>query len=75
MIMTVDDKLLDVQNKIERKIGGIGKGKYSRILRMAKKPTRDEYIKVVLITGVGIVLLGLVGFFIYLIMGVYVPVP
>jgi protein transport protein SEC61 subunit gamma-like protein len=73
--MTVDDKLLDVQNKIERKIGGIGKGKYSRILRMAKKPTRDEYIKVVLITGVGIVLLGLVGFFIYLIMGVYVPVP
>ena len=75
MIMTVDDKLLDVQNKIERKIGGIGKGKYSRILRMAKKPTRDEYIKVVLITGVGIVLLGLVGFFIYLIRGVYVPVP
>ncbi len=73
--MTVDDKLLDVKNKIERKIGGIGKGKYSRILRMAKKPTRDEYIKVVLITGVGIVLLGLVGFFIYLIMGVYVPVP
>ncbi|EQB72110.1 MAG: hypothetical protein AMDU1_APLC00013G0022 [Thermoplasmatales archaeon A-plasma] len=73
--MTVDDKLLDVQNKIERKIGGIGKGKYSRILRMAKKPTRDEYIKVVLITGVGIILLGLVGFFIYLIMGVYVPVP
>ncbi|MEM0157775.1 MAG: protein translocase SEC61 complex subunit gamma [Thermoplasmataceae archaeon] len=73
--MTVDDKLLDIQNKIERKIGGIGKGKYSRILRMAKKPTRDEYIKVVLITGVGIVLLGLVGFFIYLIMGVYVPVP
>ncbi|MCL4330660.1 MAG: protein translocase SEC61 complex subunit gamma [Candidatus Thermoplasmatota archaeon] len=42
---------------------------------MAKKPTRDEYIKVVLITGVGIILLGLVGFFIYLIMGVYVPVP
>jgi protein transport protein SEC61 subunit gamma-like protein len=75
LIMTVDDKLLDVQNKIERKIGGIGKGKYSRILRMAKKPTRDEYIKVVLITGVGIILLGLVGFFIYLIMGVYVPVP
>ncbi len=73
--MTIDDKLLDVQNRIERKIGGIGKGKYSRILRMAKKPTRDEYLKVVLITGVGIVLLGLIGFFIYLIMGVYVPVP
>lgn len=73
--MAIDDKLLDVQNKIERRIGSIGKGKYSRILRMAKKPARDEYIKVVLITGVGIIALGLVGFFIYLVMDVYLPLP
>ncbi len=73
--MTIDDKLLDVQDKLERRIGGIGKGKYSRILKMAKKPSRDEYLKVVLITGVGIIILGLLGFFIYLIMGVYVHLP
>lgn len=73
--MTIDDKLLDVQDKIERKIGGIGRGKYSRILKMAKKPSREEFLKVILITGAGIVLLGLVGFFIYLIMGVYLPIP
>ncbi len=42
---------------------------------MAKKPDRDEYIKVVLITGAGIILLGLLGFFIYLLMTVYFPIP
>ncbi|MEM3675572.1 MAG: protein translocase SEC61 complex subunit gamma [Thermoplasmataceae archaeon] len=73
--MTIDDKLLDVQEKLERRIGGIGKGKYSRILKMARKPTREEYSKVLLITGVGIVFLGLVGFFIYLIMGVWLHIP
>ncbi|MDS0257655.1 protein translocase SEC61 complex subunit gamma [Thermoplasmatales archaeon AK] len=73
--MTIDDKLLDVQEKIERKIGGIGKGKYSRILKMARKPTREEYSKVLLITGAGIIFLGLVGFFIYLIMGVWIHIP
>ena len=73
--MTMDDKLLEFQDKLERKVGGIGKGKYSRILKMAKKPARDEYLKVVMITGVGIVILGLVGFFIYLVMGVYIHLP
>ncbi len=73
--MTIDDRLLEIQDKIERKVGGIGKGKYSRILKMAKKPARDEFLKVVLITGAGIILLGLVGFFIYLIMGVYIHLP
>ncbi|MDA8144198.1 MAG: protein translocase SEC61 complex subunit gamma [Thermoplasmatales archaeon] len=45
------------------------------MLKMAKKPTRDEYLKVILITGAGIMILGLVGFFIYLVMGVYIHLP
>ncbi|MHB8396395.1 MAG: protein translocase SEC61 complex subunit gamma [Thermoplasmataceae archaeon] len=73
--MTVDDRLTEIQDRIERKVGGIGKGKYARILRMAKKPTREEYIKVLLITGFGILLLGVVGFVIYLLMAVYFPIP
>ncbi|MCL4328676.1 MAG: protein translocase SEC61 complex subunit gamma [Candidatus Thermoplasmatota archaeon] len=73
--MTIDDRITEIQDKIERKVGGIGRGKYTRILRMARKPTREEYIKVVLITGFGIALLGLVGFVIYLILGVYFPIP
>ncbi|MFG1450451.1 MAG: protein translocase SEC61 complex subunit gamma [Thermoplasmataceae archaeon] len=73
--MTLDDKMFEIQDRIERKMGGIGHGKYARILRMARKPTRDEYTKVLLITGIGIVFLGLIGFFIYLMMGVYFKIP
>ena len=73
--MTLDDKMFEIQDRIERKMGGIGHGKYARILKMARKPTRDEYTKVLLITGIGIVFLGLVGFFIYLMMGVYFKIP
>jgi protein transport protein SEC61 subunit gamma-like protein len=73
--MSIDDRFIDVQDKIERRVGGIGRGKYARIIKMAKKPDRDEYVKVLLITGAGIVILGLVGFFIYLLMGVYIKIP
>lgn len=73
--MSIDDKFIDVQDKIERKVGGIGKGKYARIIKMAKKPDSDEYVKVLAITGAGIILLGLLGFFIYLLMGVYFKIP
>lgn len=73
--MSFDEKAMEIQDKVERRFSNLGKGKYSRLLRMAKKPDRDEYLKVLLITGAGIVLLGLVGFFIYLMMGYYFKIP
>ncbi|MGC8609477.1 MAG: protein translocase SEC61 complex subunit gamma [Thermoplasmata archaeon] len=69
--MTVNDKAEDIQRSIERKFSGVGKGKYARILRMARKPNREEYLKVLLITAVGLLIIGGVGFIIYLIMDVY----
>ncbi|MCL4335190.1 MAG: protein translocase SEC61 complex subunit gamma [Candidatus Thermoplasmatota archaeon] len=69
--MTIDDLAEEIQGKIEKKFSGIGKGKYARIIKMAKKPNREEYLKVLLITGFGILLLGWIGFIIYLIMSVY----
>ena len=39
-----------------------GFGKYSRMMKMARTPTRDEYKKTLGITAVGIVLLGAIGF-------------
>ncbi len=54
-----------VQKSIERWISGFGRGKYSRILKMAKKPTADEYSKVLMITGIGIIIIGGLGFAIY----------
>src|SRR2546422_488362 len=42
--------------------------RYGRVLKMARRPTPDEYSKVVLITGLGIAAIGALGFVIYLIM-------
>jgi protein transport protein SEC61 subunit gamma and related proteins len=62
------DKSWDVQRRIEERMKRLGKGKYGRVLKMARKPTSDEYSKVVMITGVGIAAIGALGFIIYLIM-------
>lgn len=66
--MSLEDDLVEVQKKVERRFSGIGKGKYARIIKMAKKPNSQEYVKVLAITGVGIILLGALGFLIYYIM-------
>jgi protein transport protein SEC61 subunit gamma and related proteins len=62
------EKGWEVQRRIEERLKRLGKGKYGRVLRMARKPTQDEFSKVVLITGIGLVAIGALGFIIYLIM-------
>lgn len=39
-------------------------GTYTRVLRLARKPDTKEYSQVAKITGIGILLIGLVGFII-----------
>lgn len=38
-----------------------------RVLRVAKRPDRDEFINVAKITGLGIIVIGVIGFIISLI--------
>ncbi len=52
----------NIQDKIEEKAGKIGKGKYGRILKMARKPDREEFKKTLLIVVGGLLLIGSVGF-------------
>ncbi len=73
--MTIVDSFEEIQEKIEDWFSRIGKGRYSRVLKMARKPTRDEYIKVVGITALGIVIIGTIGFLIYYIMVILTKVP
>jgi protein transport protein SEC61 subunit gamma-like protein len=73
--MSVEDKFLEVEHTITDRISRIGKGKYARILKMARKPTRDEFGKSAIITGIGIIIIGIVGFIIYLLMNVFFTVP
>ncbi|MDI6702887.1 protein translocase SEC61 complex subunit gamma [Methanothermobacter wolfeii] len=38
-----------------------------RVLKVSKKPTREEYINVSKVTGIGIIIIGVVGFIISII--------
>ncbi|MFH1100925.1 MAG: protein translocase SEC61 complex subunit gamma [Methanobacteriota archaeon] len=66
-------KAWDIQQRIEARQQRFGKGKYGRVFKMARKPTNEEYEKTAKITGLGILLIGLVGFIIYIIRQVVVP--
>ena len=63
---TIMEKAWDLQHSLEVKRSRIGKGKYGRVLKMARKPTNDEYSKTSKITGAGILLIGGLGFLIFL---------
>jgi protein transport protein SEC61 subunit gamma-like protein len=60
------DKAWDLQHNIEVRQKRIGKGKYGRVLKMARNPTNEEYAKSSKITGAGILLIGGMGFLVYL---------
>lgn len=63
--MEIVDKAWRVQRKVEDRVKHIGKGRYGRVLKMARKPTPDEYVKTNQITALGLLLIGGLGFLIY----------
>ena len=67
------DKAWELQHRIEAREQRIGKGKYGRVLKMARKPTNEEYFRTAKIVGIGILAIGAVGFVIYLIKELLVP--
>lgn len=70
--MDIVDKSWEIQKNIEERFKKIGKGKYGRVIKMARKPTHEEYARVVEITGLGLILVGGIGFAIYWLMN-YLP--
>ena len=70
---TLVEKARDLQNKIEVKQKRLGKGKYGRVLKMARKPTDDEYSKTSKITFAGILIIGGLGFLIWLLASQLAP--
>ncbi len=61
------EKAWDLQHNLEQRNERLGKGKYGRVLKMARNPTDEEYAKTSKITGLGILLVGGLGFVIWLI--------
>ena len=41
---------------------------YIRILQLTRKPSMDEFLTISKVAGAGILLIGIIGFFVYLIM-------
>jgi protein transport protein SEC61 subunit gamma and related proteins len=60
------DRARRVQDGFDGRLRNVGHGKYGRILRMARRPTSEEYVKVLEVTALGAVLIGLTGFAIYI---------
>lgn len=64
--MDIVDRAWEFQKRIEERAKRLGRGKYGRVLRMARKPSSEEFNKTLQITGIGLLLLGGVGFAIFL---------
>ena len=64
--MTFLDRARRVEEQVDGRLHNVGHGKYGRILRMARRPTSEEYVKVLEVTWLGAILIGLTGFAIYL---------
>ncbi len=60
------DRAKRLQDEFDGRLKTVGHGKFGRVLRMARKPTTDEYVRVLEITWLGAVLIGVVGFLIYI---------
>jgi protein transport protein SEC61 subunit gamma-like protein len=70
---TFIEKAWDLQHKIEVRQNRVGKGKYGRVLKMARKPTNEEFSKTSKITAVGMLLVGGLGFLIFLLAKTVAP--
>ncbi|HTS32989.1 MAG TPA: protein translocase SEC61 complex subunit gamma [Thermoplasmata archaeon] len=60
------DRARRAQDEFDGRLRTFGHGKYGRILRMARRPTQEEYVRVLQVTFIGAVLIGLTGFALYI---------
>ena len=62
MNMDIEGKAWEYQEDIEARVRNLGKGKYGRVLKMARKPSWEEYKKIIKITRIGLIILRAAGF-------------
>ncbi|MGY8755459.1 MAG: protein translocase SEC61 complex subunit gamma [Candidatus Poseidoniales archaeon] len=68
-----EDKVQNKQDAIEAQFRKISRGSWARILRMARKPTPQEFKQTSIICGIGLFILGFVGFVILILMDNTIP--
>lgn len=60
------DRAWEIQHTIEKRTERVGKGKYGRVLKMARNPDSEEYVRTSQMAAIGIAIIGVIGFLIYL---------
>ena len=63
--MSFIEKVCQTQHKLEERFKRIGRGQYGRVLRLARKPTSDEFMKSSWVVAIGIGVIGAIGFIVY----------
>ena len=51
-----------LQDDIEERVRRVQTGSMARILKMARKPSKQEFRQTVIVCGIGMLVLGLIGF-------------
>lgn len=68
-----EDKVQAKQDAIEAQFRKISRGSWARIIRMARKPTPQEFKQTSIICGIGLFVLGFIGFAILVLMDSFIP--
>ena len=68
-----EDRVQAWQDGIESGIRGFGKGSWARIIKMARKPSSLEFRQTCIVCGIGMFVLGLIGFLMLVLMDNVLP--
>ena len=68
-----EEKVQVRQDQFETWVRSFGKGSWARIIRMARKPTKMEFRQTIWVCGIGMFILGFIGFIILVAMDTVLP--
>ena len=68
-----EDRVQAWQDGIESGIRGFGKGSWARIIKMARKPSSLEFRQTCIVCGIGMFVLGFIGFLMLVLMDNVLP--
>jgi protein transport protein SEC61 subunit gamma-like protein len=68
-----EDVVQDRQDWIEAQFRKISRGSWARIIRMALKPTPQEFKQTSIVCGIGLFVLGAIGFILLVVMDNFIP--
>ena len=68
-----EDRVQAWQDGIESGIRGLGKGAWARIIKMARKPSSLEFKQTCIVCGIGMFVLGFIGYVMLVLMDNMLP--